>query len=283
LKISYIIQAHQYPQQFNRLIRSLTHPSAEFYIHIDKKVDIAPFQDSINSDHVHFIPQRLNVHWAEFSQVEATINLFKALEDNDDQYVVNLSGVDYPIKSNDYILDFFTANNQLIYLEYSYFGPDCADERISRYQRYHFFLPLFNRFPKMRKFIRRSVKVLPIRKLPNNLTAYTGSDWWNLPYKAVRYILNYIDQNQEVVQYFRYTHHSIETFFHTILLNSDLKDQIINDNLRFIDWSGSSSHPNIITSDYYDRLAKSPALFARKFDSLIDSHILDALDQFRSN
>jgi hypothetical protein len=69
-----------------------------------------------------------------------------------------------------------------------------------------------------------------------------------------------------------------ESFFQTILINSRLADRIVNDDLRYIDWSEGRASPRILTSDDLDSLLASGDLFARKFDARVDERVLDMLD-----
>jgi len=52
----------------------------------------------------------------------------------------------------------------------------------------------------------------------------------------------------------------------------------VNDDLRYVDWSEGGASPRVLTSYDLDRMTRSSALFARKFDPRIDSAVIDALD-----
>jgi hypothetical protein len=54
---------------------------------------------------------------------------------------------------------------------------------------------------------------------------------------------------------------------------------MVNDNLRFIDFSENKSEPKTFTIEDAERLIKSGKLFGRKFNASIDSKILDYLDE----
>ncbi|NJN99140.1 MAG: hypothetical protein HC875_36125 [Anaerolineales bacterium] len=71
-----------------------------------------------------------------------------------------------------------------------------------------------------------------------------------------------------------------ELFFQTVLLNSPLRDTIVNDDLKHIQWSTpTSAHPDIFSKEDFEKLNRSPKLFARKFDTKHDTVILDLIDQ----
>jgi hypothetical protein len=73
---------------------------------------------------------------------------------------------------------------------------------------------------------------------------------------------------------------SDEHFFHTILLNSPLRDRIVNDDLRYVDWSGhGGERPAILRSSDVGAIRASGQLFARKFDVTVDARVLGLLDE----
>lgn len=62
MKIAYIIGAHSDPNNLRRLVLSLGRQ--DFYIHVDLKSDIEPFQKGLeNVKNVHFIKNRVKVYW----------------------------------------------------------------------------------------------------------------------------------------------------------------------------------------------------------------------------
>ena len=69
-----------------------------------------------------------------------------------------------------------------------------------------------------------------------------------------------------------------EVFFQTILCNSPLRDTLVNDNLRYIALN-EGFRPVTYTIGDADTLTSSGKFYARKFDSNVDSAILDYLDK----
>src|SRR5947209_16226850 len=104
---AYLILAHKYPSQLYRLYKALNDESSTFFIHIDKKADIAKFQRLITSKSVHWV-ERVEANWGEFGLVEAVLNLLKATKNSGNVFdrIILLSGQDYPIKSNDIINEY---------------------------------------------------------------------------------------------------------------------------------------------------------------------------------
>lgn len=55
MKIAHLILAHKNPVQLQKLITALSHPSFDFYIHVDKKVDITLFSDLTSIKNTYII------------------------------------------------------------------------------------------------------------------------------------------------------------------------------------------------------------------------------------
>jgi hypothetical protein len=116
------------------------------------------------------------------------------------------------------------------------------------------------------------------KRIPSDLKPYGGSGYWCLSQSAARYIIDFIQRRQDVIRFYKYSRYSDEMFFHTILLNSYLRDSVINKSLHYIDWSTHPA-PAMFTSDDITRLSQSDCLFARKFDLERDSKIFDLIDE----
>lgn len=65
-----------------------------------------------------------------------------------------------------------------------------------------------------------------------------------------------------------------ETFYQTVLMNSPLARNVVNDNLRVILWPG----PAVLNEKDYDNIRSRRALFARKMDGKISAKLMNMLD-----
>ncbi|MDD3876100.1 MAG: beta-1,6-N-acetylglucosaminyltransferase [Bacteroidales bacterium] len=110
-------------------------------------------------------------------------------------------------------------------------------------------------------------------------TIYGGSQWWSICRKHAEYIINYHDNNKKIIDFFRYTMLPDETYIQTILLNSEYKKDVINNNLRHINFEGNTFHPQIITTNHLQELKCSDAFFARKFDEKTDTNIIELIER----
>jgi len=88
-----------------------------------------------------------------------------------------------------------------------------------------------------------------------------------------------LEENPQFKKQFEYTSCSDEHFFQMIVMNSHFKNDVINNNLRYTDWSGGGSSPKTLTIKDYDNLIKSDRLYARKFNLDEDENIIKMLKE----
>jgi hypothetical protein len=293
MRLAYIITAYKLPGQFVRLIRALQSPNATFFVHIDKKTPPDSFEEMHDGvkefSNVYFL-ERHKIWWADYYHVQAILKGVDALINSkiSVDYVLILTGQCYPIKSNGYIEDFFTRSAGKSFIEWRSL-PDEKWDVMDRLERW--FFPIFNRptgFPPRLigtrfarfQFAEKFINLFfPKRAFLPGLKPFGGEAYWNLSREATEYVYDYVHQHPEFVRFFERTVCPDEHFFQTLMLNSPLAESLTNDSLRYIDWMYQRNHPAILKEGDFARLAASPKLFARKFDSSVDSRILDMIDE----
>lgn len=277
MKIAHLILAHNAPAQLSRLIGALENEHARFFVHLDKKADLNAFAFLQNRSGVTLVPGRVDVGWGAYSIVDATLRGFKAITSSGEDFgCVNLlSGADYPLKSPSEIHDFLAGNVGKNFMEY-YSVREEWTEAIPRLTEYH--LTNYN-FPVKYLVQKWLNKLLPVRTMPAGLEPVGRSQWMSLSMDAVRYILEYLNGHPEVVRFFQLTWAPDEIIFQTILYNSPFRSSLVNDNLRYIDWSEGQPSPKVLTEEDMDRMCASGKLFARKFDLAKFPGVFDRLDQ----
>jgi hypothetical protein len=277
MKLAHLILAHNEPKQLERLISRLAHPDADIYIHIDKKTSIVPFEYLKNIKGLFFIQNRVKVYWGSYNMVEATLNGFKEIlsSGNTYQYLNLLSGQDYPLKPAAFIHRFLDEQAGKVFMNFLQFDPDWT-EALPRIQQYH-----FNNWRMQGRYILQSIvnKLLPARRMPNGLIPVGRSQWFTIPIACVSYLLEYWQHNPKLRRFIKLTWAPDEFILQTILYNSDYQSHMVNDDLRYIDWSAGGVSPKTLTMYDTAALINSGKLFARKFDKNTDSAILDLLDQ----
>jgi hypothetical protein len=288
MKKAYIVLAHKNPEQVYRLIKKLDDNNSTFFIHVDKKVELKTFNilNKLGTNKVIFI-KREDGQWGGFGIVQASLNGLMAIEQSNKDYdQINLiSGQDYPIKNSQYTDKFYQNSTHTVFLET--FGalpvshwPKGGFDRINKY---------FFGLKAHQKFVAKIVNFFAIifppfrRKIPYNLTAFGGSQWWTIDMYAMKYILNYIKSHKKVLRFFKYGYLSDELFFQTILLNST-DQKLLNGinhstNNRYIIIKPGQSHPILWKKEDLLNILNSEGLLSRKFDTTIDSEILDLIDE----
>jgi len=92
-KHALLIQAHQDISYFIKLAK--IQPNVNFYVHMDAKSDYFPDAETAQLANVFLLKDRITVRWGGFSQIEATLKLFKtAFANEDNAYFHLLSGED---------------------------------------------------------------------------------------------------------------------------------------------------------------------------------------------
>ena len=107
-----------------------------------------------------------------------------------------------------------------------------------------------------------------------------GSQWWCLTRDAVAHVITLLDKNPKLKRFFQHTNVPDEIVFQTVLFNSPFADQIISDDLHYIDWTRPNPNvPRTFVAEDVGNIAGSNKFFARKFDLARDSTIFDYIDQ----
>lgn len=110
MKIAFIYLVHDDPELTARVAKRLIqHRNFDVFIHVDRKVDIDAFKEKLlGSPRVQLIVERKEIHWAGYSQVEATISTIRqALESKDYDRLVILQGGSYPVWPNSRIAAYY--------------------------------------------------------------------------------------------------------------------------------------------------------------------------------
>lgn len=276
--------AHNNANHLKRLVAALSFPNCSMFIHLDKKADLADFA-AIKGDNVFFCHDRIPVFWGDFSQIRATINLIhKALRAPlNYEYFVLLSGSDYLLRSSKYIHSFFETHKGIEFMSIVKMPCEKAGKPISLLRTYRLQSSdsVFNSVAKLSSEILRRMRLWSLldrdyRKYFGGLVPYGGSTWWALTRNSCKHILDFVSRNEKIVKYFENTVSPYETFFQTVLGNSQFKDRI-NRNLTYTDWSENCDHPSMINEEHIgsfeakvqvianDVFGKGELLFARKF------------------
>jgi hypothetical protein len=307
--IVYIILAFDNPDQIKRLIYSLNSESVFFYIHVDKKVSQTPFEIALaDFKNIKFVENkyRNEISWGDNKMVKSILNLLRLVNEyHNVGYCVLLSNNDYPIKSNASIRQYFANKYGSSFIALNQLNPESTifNQRLKSYKFdlsnkrkdlvlipsiwEKSFYSLKNLLSIKKILLAKKLfslrKVLIKRKHPFGIVPCWGSPWWAIPIEIINEILEFCDNNYDYVKFHEETFISDEIFFQTILfhLNSKLKINIKFDlRCTFMKFKENEWSPDILVESDFQEIMNLPDrfLFARKFDSEIDSKILNLID-----
>ena len=146
-KHAYLILAHNKLDQLAILLQTLDDSRNDVYLLLDSKlgqVDEKPLREAVKKGNLYIIKNRISVSWGQFSQIKARMILLEeACTHKDYEYYHNLSGQDLPIKSQDYIHDFFHFHAGKEFISYN--NPDSSFRYTHRCRYYYDFLDFVGR------------------------------------------------------------------------------------------------------------------------------------------
>ena len=123
MRIAYIISAYKLPEQLVRLVQKLYKDGTSFLIHVDKKTDEGTYAKMTGPlrayAHVHFLDRHV-CYWGDFGHVRATLKGIQRILRHDIpcDYVILLTGQDYPIKSNQHIHEVLEESQGQSFIHY---------------------------------------------------------------------------------------------------------------------------------------------------------------------
>ena len=278
MNIAHLILTHKNPAQLERLLKNLDHPNFDFYIHLDRKTPLEPFEYLAARPNTTFLQNRAAVYWADFGTIQATLNGFREIAIGQYDYINVISGQDFPLKTADHIYTYIAERKgaEFITCE-SIEGPwKEAARRVQTYSLINWRFPGRFRLEKLVNLILPTPRKFPI---PDHKSV-GRANWFPLSPDAIRYSLDYLDKHPELIRFYKWVWGADEFIFSTILYNSTFRPKIL-DNLVFVDWPvRHHGHPNIIPSGHLPVLQATDKLFARKFDMNTDPAIFQLLEDW---
>lgn len=281
IKVAFLMQCHKNPEQINLLLEALNHPMVDVFVHVDKKSQA--IKDKITQRAgVYILPEQqcVDVQWAQYSQVEATLQLLRAAVNRGGySHYWLISGQDYPLRPMDNILDFLEANQEANFIECSQIKP------FNKRNDVYFPNSVIGR--KLWQKVLKNLwiygtggwnKTFPIfkRKAPDDFKYWFGSQWWCLNSTTAQWIIDYLNEHTEYEKFFEHSLCSDECFFQTLVMNSPFANTT-KPYLHYIKWEKGKSSPRTLTTIDYEELKKTEKIIARKFDIDVDTEIIERL------
>ncbi|MCF7569076.1 beta-1,6-N-acetylglucosaminyltransferase [Sabulilitoribacter arenilitoris] len=250
------------------------------YIHIDKKSKIPQkiYKELQTNVYVKMVSQKFVVNWGGLNHLKSILFLGgAALKNKDIQYFHLISGQDFPIKNIiqfKKMIDDSKAKGFLEYFEIPTKGWGNENGGLDRVTYYHLYdvLNAKKHIKWMWKFVNLQKKLHVKRSITNKTPKlYGGSTWWSLSRGVLQYVVDYTSKKPYLFNRLKYTFCPEEIYFQTVIINSAFSKQIINNNLRYIDWNPDrvgkhNPSPAILNLSDFEKISTSDKLFARKFE-----------------
>lgn len=270
IRIAYFIMVHHKPEIFKAMFQKIYTKDQFYLIHIDRKA-----KEEVTEEIQMYLVQYPNVYILEsmnivsggFSMIQAELNAMEFLLNvsNEWDYFINLSGEDYPLKSQSIIREFLTIHkgrNYLFYYDQKFYRPDTL-QRIQNH------------------FTELSHKVSFLiykREFMKEVTPYIGGKWVIFTRDTCAFLIH----NKRVMDFEDYYLHTFlpaESFFQTVLMNTSFNDIIVNDDKRAIIEKSVIFNKKQNTDDFIMFLKSTNHLFIRKMDKKTDEKIIKYIEE----
>lgn len=316
MRIAFLVLNHRPPTQLVRLLNTLRSqlPDSPIVVHHDIFHGELPNELIQPIGNVHLLASGKRIVWGDFGQVEVCLWALTWMREHlDFDWLILLSGQDYPIKPLAGLADELTRIGADAVFRANPINKLPIGKHMLMRRRYFFqyrtpgtswlrWLPRSVRdsFRGIARPLLLALNMLqPLFKiylLPDripyrfgwrawqtpfnsNWPCWHASSWFQLSRGALDYVLDYLADHPEYVDYCSRTMNADESMVATLVFNSpDLR--VVNRDTTYTRWSNSwSAHPDIFRSDDLAQLATVAPFFARKFDIAVDAEILDKLDE----
>lgn len=305
MRIAFLNLCHTDAPIVARAADKLTqNPNFDMYIHVDAKSDILPFIQLLKDNkQVHFLDNRQKVYWGGYHAIIATFELLEAAltSDRHYDYVVVLQNLDYPIKSNQYIEQFFDENQGTEYIRGCPIAQTKDWHYAEKYKIYNnrdkdFYLTNTSRLKKYLWDGLNAVKSLSTigfngihKENGEDIKLYYGTAQWAVTRECAEYMVQFYHTHPRFNKRMEHIKFPDEEYFHTVVHNSPFKTKcsrydepekrwLVNwRNLHYFEFPDEGVVT--FTEKDYDKLMSLDELFCRKVRSGQSDRLLDMLDE----
>ena len=274
MKHAYLILAHNEPELLSLLIGRLDDARNDIYIHFDRKLTVLP---DVKTRHagLYILKDRVDVRWADVSMLEAEYKLFHAVVDSGCQYSHHhlISGVDLPLKNQDYIHSFFAQHQGKEFIGLHQLPMNSRADRALHY--WHPFTRSFRgngsifEIKRILRFLVVQIQVLLGIRRNTTIPFHKGGQWVSVTRKLIDYLL---EQEDSALTIFSRTFGADEYFVPTLIWGTPFMDHLFDATdesrgaMRYIGWRDDGQLIDFTPQDL-PALQQTEYLFARKFNS----------------
>jgi hypothetical protein len=278
--VAAVVLAYNDPRHARRLLAAMK--PIRVIVHCDARAPQAVY-DAMRqgaTDNIEFLP-RMRTGWAKFACVEAELaGIREALERRETEYVITMTGSDYPLVSVEELLEV----TQVLGGRSQYWrtpiphGPWIPDGGLRRFRYRHW-------------SVGRQLVWLPVpRRLPAGVVPHASTLWKVLSRRHAELLLEVIARRPDIPRFWKRVAIPEESFIASVLASPALvgpvSDEVVASDPWYVRWPalGEPSPEFLTPVDLPDLLAvgSAPAeaqkLFARKFSSTSSSRLTEMID-----
>ncbi|MBF1413650.1 MAG: core-2/I-branching enzyme [Porphyromonas sp.] len=274
MKHAYLILAHNEPELLSLLVERLDDVRNDIYIHFDRKLSILP---DIKTQHagLYILKDRVDVRWADVSMLEAEYKLFHAVVDSGSQYSHHhlISGVDLPLKNQDYIHSFFAQHQGKEFVGLHQRPMNSHADRALHY--WHPFTRSFRgsgcvfAIKRILRYLVVQTQILLGIRRNTTIPFHKGGQWVSITHELIDYLL---EQEDRAFTIFSRTFGADEYFVPTLIWDTPFMERLFDATdesrgaMRYIGWRADGQLIDFTPQDL-PALQQTEYLFARKFNS----------------
>ena len=308
--ILFLIQSHRNPAQIGRLVRVLREgcPAASIVISHDYRSP--PLDPAIFRGDPHVYLTQGQGGRGDFLILDGYLSALRFIRDMgiDYEWLINLSGSDYPVSSLRGFAEELQSTRTDGFLHHFDVLKEDPREMAPMYwppghgrSRYYF---QYSKFKDDLGTVERAALALPriamerysatyrlntaygflfgkaAARTPfsESFRCYAGSYWHIVRRRCCDYLVDFSEARADIVGYFRHVLIPDESFIQTVLVNNPAF-HFVNDNRRYYDMHGSRhGHPKVLTEAEMPKFGSGAYFFARKIEQESGPHIYEKLD-----
>lgn len=274
MKHAYLILAHNEPELLSLLVERLDDVRNDIYIHFDRKLSVFPDIKTLHAG-LYILKDRVDVRWADVSMLEAEYKLFHAAVDSGCQYSHHhlISGVDLPLKNQDYIHSFFAQHQGKEFVGLHQRPMNSHADRALHY--WHPFTRSFRgsgcvfAIKRMLRYLVIQTQVLLGIRRNTTIPFHKGGQWVSITRELIDYLL---EQEDRAFTIFSRTFGADEYFVPTLIWDTPFMERLFDATdesrgaMRYIGWRADGQLIDFTSQDL-PALQQTEYLFARKFNS----------------
>ena len=306
MKLAYGISAYKDPVHLKRLVSALGADGVEFYVHIDKKVDIGTFRQSLHEyKNCHILEDRYNILWGGWSQVKYQLLFLKEMlmSRNCPDRIFIITGQDYPLWSNKRIRQCAIDFPEKVWMRGINLTQLPSSSHMKRFLSIpHYFRDVDFHNEKLRHYITGGQRELFLKIFPSirkNYIIVDGQKWdiwqssgyFSCNREVAQYIIDTMEKNPQIESYFRKTFVPEEITIPTIIFNSKYRDDA--EIFQGKQYEGLSTLASLHKFYYSkaikiyeekdcDNLIASGKMFCRKVVTGFSDTLMDKIDTYRT-